>query len=552
MNYGAIAYINQGNLFLPEYLLRPLNIDNNSKLTLLAYSTPKINLGDEEIKKDIATEEANLKNQEDELKDLENKLLELSKDNKNKPDDKKIQDLKNQITTKKNEKDKKIEAIKNKKDKEIEAIAYRNLTRKHDILITPIPYRLWPFQIRIKVYLQERNGAVAALTNYLKSENLNILNADCHRSGFRSIVYSCFLECHDLTTKYKFMDSNLSHSKAPLNRIPTDGKFEDIMEEIKNRKKGGEFKNMNDREIEEYMIKGKLRHQLNEIKKDLEETFKPVEYYKYKGEDYKSFEPKNKEDNDQEIEEDKTETKSKKEKDESQKEKDEDESKERTKFYSEQLRQFLFIPKSSEIEDGMKNEIEVSSTLPHHYFKAWDEEAEGTIRLAHYAEYKNGSIKLPKSLLAEFRKNYNLDLTDAKNTPTFGFVNLDSKAPRLRVTFRSKKDVLRFRRISIDYRRDSLVSESSKGLVAFVSERLTSIFNVALENVVTRIWINKRKTEIGTLEIIGELNCDSEHIWSEIEDDLGHALRHHSGGGLKTCKPKSDFPQLTRTPFLFL
>lgn len=399
MNYGSIAYLNNGKLFIPEYLLRPFNIDNNTSLTLLSYTTP---------------------------------------------------DSKKQV-------------------EEIKRLGYRNMPEKHDILITPIPFRLWPFLIRVKILLQERDGAIASLTNYFHEKKLNILTADCHRAGFRYMVYSCFLECTELRQKYDIIGQRVSQNIHPFITYESDDPNK--------------------------LTWMSLEVEMNKKVKDLIKDLKPLRENEINDNTLSKFNPKN----------DKT----------------------------KEVKRFLLITTQKEYNEGMVSEIKKSSTLPYHFLKVSTGNSQKN-RIPHYEKYINGNIKLPESLLLEFNRNHKMDLLDKKLSPSFGFVNVDTNSPRIRVTLTPKYEVSKYRRVIIDYRRDSLLSNSSEtnraqsnssmGLIAVLSEILTDEFKLKLENVVNRIWQNKRKVELGKVEIIAEKTEESRFTWTDIEERLKYVL----------------------------
>lgn len=410
MNFGSIAYLNNGKLFIPEYLLRPFSIDNNTDLTLLSYSTP--------TKEDLEEKET------------------------------------------------------------LKKIGYKNLPIHNDILISPIPYRFWPFLIRVRVLLQERKGAIAALTNYFKKMDLNMLTADCHRAGFRYMVYSCFLECSEMESIKKLKKKQKLDweeiDKEVLNKI---SELTNVLTIYEPKEIIGTKKNSDD-------VGAAVSLKESELKKLLT-----------------PYNPENKQE--------------------------------------EEVQKFLFIPTIYEYNEGMKQLIRKATTLPYHHKLTIERnkeiEEKGKIeagRKAHFAKYIDGSIRLPESLLAELSRLQKIDLLSEKYNPTFGFVNVDTNAPRIRVTLAKRAELSNFKRIIIDYRRDTIgedrsQSQSTKGLVAKTTEILTHKFELNLENVVNRIWVNKREVELGKLEIIAEM-VRSNYTWKEIQSTLERDLIKHS------------------------
>lgn len=431
MNYGSIAYINDGKLFIPEYLLRPFNIDNNTSLTILSYSTP--------------------------TKDEQNKM-ELSK-----------------------------------------RLGYKNISPKlHDIIITPIPYRLWPFLIRAKIYLQNRPGAIASISNYFAAKGMNILSADCHRGGFRYMVYNCVLECTNVRQKYEIVNSKLRIKKEakskPINQEDwkeLQKNIKDISDVLRNEMKPNEVN-----------IEGYEKKFEEAVKEYLPEYDKEIRFTHGS--------------NDNEM-------------------------------IKNQMKKFLFLATQDEKDEGMENQINPSSTLPHHY-KTIELNVDGDKkdRTAHYSKYNNGSIKLPESYLGEMLLNHEIDLASKKEMPTFGFVNVDTHAPRIRVTLTPKFKINNFRRIIIDYRRDAKRQAGSIGFMAIVSHVLVGTYGLDLQNVVNRIWENRRKVETGKVEFIVSKYVNQNVDWKSVEQSLKKAILgsnnnfHHSKTIVK-CTPINPY-----------
>lgn len=80
---------------------------------------------------------------------------------------------------------------------------------EHDFMVTPIPHLLWPYVARIKVRMQHKPGALAAIAGFLKRKNLNILTTQCSRSGHRYVTWTLILDVEHL------------HEKRPITRIRT-------------------------------------------------------------------------------------------------------------------------------------------------------------------------------------------------------------------------------------------------------------------------------------------------------------------------------------------
>lgn len=420
MNYGSISYIYDGSLYIPEYLLRPFNIDNNTNLTILSYTTPSQDELDEESS-----------------------------------------------------------------EEELKKIWYSMIPQRHDIIITPIAFRLWPFLVRAKIYLQDRHGAVASISNYLAMKGMNILSADCHRGGFRYMVYNCVLECSEI-------------------RLNNENKYNELDRYLLTN-------GSNSKESKEFItlwknLEGIIKKKVEEIKKDLKPISKKkfLKIAKEQAKKRKDPLPKYK----------------------SIKWNKEEKNKSCERDIINQMQQFLFIATKDEKKKGMEPEIHKSSTLPFHFFKLCTSSSQKN-RMPHYSKYSDGSIKLPESYLAELKKNHKLDLAHKKHSPTFGLVNVDTNAPRIRVTITQKPKINDYRRIIIDYRRDFNRPMSSEGFMALISDQLTSKYKLNLQNIVNRIWVNDVKMELGKVEFIAEKSSGVVIKWKEVERDLKNVILKH-------------------------
>src|SRR5436190_4700132 len=64
----------------------------------------------------------------------------------------------------------------------------------HDLMVTPIPFHLWPFVSRLKVRLPHVQGALAAVADWLARNGVNVLLAECSRSGHRYATWSMVVD----------------------------------------------------------------------------------------------------------------------------------------------------------------------------------------------------------------------------------------------------------------------------------------------------------------------------------------------------------------------
>jgi len=302
---------------------------------------------------------------------------------------------------------------------------YQSLNIKHDFLISPTPFKIWPFQIRLKIMLNEKNGSIARMTKELKNLNINILTADCHRAGFRYLVYSIFGELHDIRTNYPQIDAAINYNHSSLST-------KQVLE-----------------------LENKIYERCEYIKAELQK---------------------------------------------------------------EEMKEVIFQPSERELREGMHSvEVHKSSTLPHHFWLIYNNEQPD--RKDHYTKYQDGYINIPNELVEEIKRNHGLDFNDQADFPTFGFVNMDTKAPRLRVTFTPKSKIHNFRRIIFNYRRDTDAIQSSQGLINLVSTRLSES-GLGIENVTNTIWKNNSLSEEGKVELITENNSSSKIDYSNLLDGI--------------------------------
>lgn len=67
-----------------------------------------------------------------------------------------------------------------------------------DLILTPIPPRLWPTVARLTIYIAHRNGALQEVADFLARNNVNILLAECTRSTRSHAVWSMVVDFVDL------------------------------------------------------------------------------------------------------------------------------------------------------------------------------------------------------------------------------------------------------------------------------------------------------------------------------------------------------------------
>lgn len=67
---------------------------------------------------------------------------------------------------------------------------YRDVTIRHDFILTAIPERLWPITCRVNIPIPQKKGTVNEICKYLKGERISIVHAESSRSSYRYATWS--------------------------------------------------------------------------------------------------------------------------------------------------------------------------------------------------------------------------------------------------------------------------------------------------------------------------------------------------------------------------
>ena len=81
---------------------------------------------------------------------------------------------------------------------ESEGEHYKDITIKHDFMLTTIPPRLWPVSCCINIYLLQRRGSMNKICEYLKEKNISIIHAESSRSTHRYATWSLHIAFENL------------------------------------------------------------------------------------------------------------------------------------------------------------------------------------------------------------------------------------------------------------------------------------------------------------------------------------------------------------------
>jgi hypothetical protein len=76
---------------------------------------------------------------------------------------------------------------------------YRGVNFHHDLMLTPVPYRAWPFSAGIRLDIKHQKGSLATVTEFLKHRKVNILTGQCTRSAHRYATWDMVVEFEGLS-----------------------------------------------------------------------------------------------------------------------------------------------------------------------------------------------------------------------------------------------------------------------------------------------------------------------------------------------------------------
>lgn len=101
---------------------------------------------------------------------------------------------------------------------------YLDVWPRHDLMITPIPDFKWPFVASLKIRIIHKPGTIAELAYFLNKQDINILSAQCTRSGHRHATWYLVVEFNKLHTSdatkrdYEELTKSLDHAARSLHR----------------------------------------------------------------------------------------------------------------------------------------------------------------------------------------------------------------------------------------------------------------------------------------------------------------------------------------------
>lgn len=81
---------------------------------------------------------------------------------------------------------------------------YRNITVRHDLMLTPIPHRFWSRAARLNLRIRHQPGMIHKISDFLSTNKTSILHSESTRSGYRYETWSFYIVFEDLIGKLDF------------------------------------------------------------------------------------------------------------------------------------------------------------------------------------------------------------------------------------------------------------------------------------------------------------------------------------------------------------
>lgn len=76
--------------------------------------------------------------------------------------------------------------------------SYQGIARQPDFMLTPIPYNAWPYSAGMRVDIKHKKGSFAEVAAFLREYEINIIMAQCTRSGHRHATWTLVVEFEGL------------------------------------------------------------------------------------------------------------------------------------------------------------------------------------------------------------------------------------------------------------------------------------------------------------------------------------------------------------------
>ena len=88
---------------------------------------------------------------------------------------------------------------------------YEGIMVRHDLALSPIPFRLWPFSARVSLYLRQRPGQIKRVAEFFRELRMSIIHGESTRAGYRNEEWSFFVVFEDLFAKYSRCAEEVDH-----------------------------------------------------------------------------------------------------------------------------------------------------------------------------------------------------------------------------------------------------------------------------------------------------------------------------------------------------
>ena len=85
---------------------------------------------------------------------------------------------------------------------------YSKVTIKHDLMLTPVPYRMWNRTARMILRIKHQPGAIQKISSFFQKNGISILLAESTRSGYRYETWSLHIVFEKLGHRLEFTKEN--------------------------------------------------------------------------------------------------------------------------------------------------------------------------------------------------------------------------------------------------------------------------------------------------------------------------------------------------------
>lgn len=123
---------------------------------------------------------------------------------------------------------------------------------RHDLILTPIPYRRWPRTARLSLYIKHRPEKISRISRFLAEQGVSIVQSESARAAYRYEVWSFYVVLAKDEARQIPGDYN------PNQKVyeGTDQRLTEIGNRLKNEFGDVLFTDPNDKELREPVVQG--------------------------------------------------------------------------------------------------------------------------------------------------------------------------------------------------------------------------------------------------------------------------------------------------------